>query len=124
MTIGFSFLPLAVTKNATVIRILLFFPPLQALPLSPNPLSGKALQNMPVSSMFQISSFSNPSTSSGNRSFHESTVLSLTSPDSPLTVACLMLYLAFHFPNQPFVPFHCNYLGLFSKLWSTWVNVL
>ncbi len=59
MTMGFSFLPLALTKSATVILILLFFPPLQAFPLPyrPSPFL-QILYQVRLSKIFQSHPYS------------------------------------------------------------------
>ena len=78
-----------------------FLPPWHCIPFSQNPDFGKAHQKQPVSSRFHMFSAVYPLRISGRCSFHESTVCPLTSPDSPLTLVCLILYLFFQQASHP-----------------------
>lgn len=82
MMIGFSFPPLALTKNAHVSLSFDFLPPVQIWETSVSDLFGSTLKNWPVSSIFQISQGYHPCKISGILSCHKLTVSSLTSPDS------------------------------------------
>lgn len=80
---GLSFSPLALEKNKHVSLSFDFLPPVQIWEASSvSDLFGRALKNWPVSSTFQILQGCHPYRISGSLSVHESTICSLTSPDS------------------------------------------
>ena len=83
MTMGSSFSPVALTKNAHVFLCLACFPPLQHRPFSFRLVSGKPRQKLPVSSTFHPSSGFHPRVMSLTHSFQLSIVSSFTSPSSP-----------------------------------------
>lgn len=86
MTMGSSFSPAALTKNAHVLFCLGCFPPLQRRPFSFRLVSGNPRQKLPVSSIFHTSSGFHPRVISLTCSFQLSIVSSFTSPSSPAMV--------------------------------------
>lgn len=80
---GLSFPPLALVKNKHVSLSFDFLPPVQIWEAwSVSDLFGRALKNWPVSCTFQILQGCHLFRISGSLSVHESTICSLTSPDS------------------------------------------
>lgn len=100
--IGLFLASAALTKKAAEVLCLLFFPPWQCFPFSVSDV-GKAFQNVPVSSLFQMSSGANPLVNSLTHLLQLSTVSCLTSPSSTAIFSRVILCLCFHFASQPSV---------------------
>ena len=102
ITIGSSFSPAAITKNAHVFHCFAFFFTTTTLFFSLKVLSGNPRQKAPVSSMFQLSSGFHPLAISLALSHQLSTVSLPTSASSPaidlLQIPCCFL----NDSNQPF----------------------
>ena len=102
ITIGLpTFPPFALTKNATVILRLDFSQPLAFFTFWAKPFAGNFLKKEPLSSMFQISLWSNPLQSYIIRSIQDSTVVSERQRDSPEICLSFMSWLNFHSSSQP-----------------------
>lgn len=108
---GLSVPPLALVKNKHVCLSFDFLPPVQIWEAaSVSDLFGRALKNWPVSSTFQILQCCHPCRISGSLSVHESTICSLTSPDSTEINFCLkcMPVLFLKRSSHPFQALNCS----------------
>lgn len=107
---GLSFPPLALVKNKHVSLSFDFLPPVQIWEASVSDLFGRALKNWPVSSTFQILQGCHPCRISGRLSVHESSICSLTSPDSTeinFALKCMPV-LFLKRSSHPFQALNCS----------------